>query len=320
MLLSTVRRTVRERALLDADDHVLVACSGGPDSTVLLDVLHRLRNELGLTLCAASIDHGLRPESAHEVAQVRAFASSLGVPFVSATVEVGAEGASLQAKARARRYEALNRLAREQSATRIAVGHTRDDQAETVLARLLRGAGIRGLSGIEPKRKDGVVRPLIDCRRDLVRAYAVEHELPFLDDPSNHQPAFERVRIRHDVLPVLRAEDPRIVDHLSDLADEAVELQTYIASEVPPPAPGDPPNVAIEALRSLAPPVRLHWIRDWIARHTGLSPNRAHLVQIGRLLQGRGEVLLGSGWAVSRVETSLRLEYRAHRRTRSHRP
>jgi tRNA(Ile)-lysidine synthase len=141
-----------------------------------------------------------------------------------------------------------------------------------------------------------------------------------VDDPSNHQPAFERVRIRHNVLPVLRAEDPRIVDHLSALADEAAELHTYIAAEVPPPAPGDPPRVEIEALLSLAPPVRLHWIREWIARHTGLSPNRAHLMQIGRLLQGPGEVLLGSGWAVSRDGTSLSLEYRAHRRTRSHRP
>ena len=81
MITSTVRRTVRERALLSPGDHVLVACSGGPDSTTLLHVLHRLRSELGITLCAASIDHGLRPESASEVEQVGAFARTLGVPF-----------------------------------------------------------------------------------------------------------------------------------------------------------------------------------------------------------------------------------------------
>ena len=116
MITSTVRRTVRERGLLSPRDHVLVACSGGPDSTALLHVLHRLRQELGITLCAASIDHGLRPESAEEVRQVGAFAAELGVPFVGARVTVSAEGASIQARARELRYRALHEIAASQSA------------------------------------------------------------------------------------------------------------------------------------------------------------------------------------------------------------
>lgn len=320
MIVPTVRRTVRERALLDAGDHVLVACSGGPDSTVLLHVLHRLRNELGFTLCVACIDHGLRPESAEEVRQVEMFAGTLGLPFVSAKVDVGADGGSIQARARERRYEALHELKAQQSATRIAVGHTRDDQAETVLGRLLRGSGVRGLAGIEPKRADGVVRPLIECRRDAVRRYAVEHALPFVDDPSNHEVAFERVRLRHEVLPVLEAEDPRLIEHLAALADEAAELQAFVASKAPS-APAEPaPVLDVHALLALDPPVRLHWIREWIAGRTGVTPNRAHLTQIGRLLRSSGEVLLGSGWSVSRGEGGLTLEYRENRRTRSHRP
>jgi tRNA(Ile)-lysidine synthase len=320
MLLPIVRRTVRDRGLLDAGDHVLVACSGGPDSTVLLHVLHRLRNELGITLCAASIDHGLRPESADEVRQVGVFASSLGVPFVSAKVDVEPNGPSLQARARELRYDALRELAQRRSASAIAVGHTQSDQAETVLGRLLRGAGIRGLAGIEPKRSDGVVRPLIDCGRAAVREYAVAHELPFVDDPSNHQLEFERVRIRQEVLPVLEREDPRVVEHLSAIADEAAELQAWVARAAPPIALDETATVDIEGLLTLEPPVRLHWIREWIVARTGLAPSRAHLSQIGRLLQGSGEVLLGSGWSVSRAENRLTLEYRAHRRTRSHRP
>ncbi len=319
MITSTVRRTVRERALLCAGDHVLVACSGGPDSTVLLHVLHQLRNELGVTLCAASIDHGLRPESAAEVEQVAAFAASLGVPFVPGRVEMPTEGPSLQARARELRYRALHEIALAQSAGSVAVGHTQDDQAETVLARMLRGTGVRGLSGIEARRADGVIRPLIDCRRHQVLDYASERGLPFVNDPSNHQRAFERVRIRHEVLPALAEEDPRIVEHLCDLSDEASELEAYIDAMTPDLPSRGARFVSGQTLSGLPAPVRVRWLRAWIARETGLTPSRAHLTEVGRLVTGRGEVLLGSGWSVRRESDGLSLEYREHRRTRSNR-
>ncbi len=319
MITSTVRRTVRERALVSHGDHVLVACSGGPDSTTLLHVLHRLRSELGITLCAASIDHGLRPESASEAEQVGAFASTLGVPFYSARVEVPREGASIQARARELRYRALQELAAAHNAARIAVGHTQDDQAETVLARVLRGAGLRGLGGIEARRSDGVIRPLFDCPRSDVRTYAVGRALPFVDDPSNHQRAFERVRIRHEVLPMLVAEDPQVVEHLCALSDEAAELNAYLDAQLPELPPAGNRFVSTETVTELPAPLRIRWLRSWISRETGLTPNRSHLTELGRLLTGQGEVLLGSGWSVCRQSGGLLLEYREHRRTRSNR-
>lgn len=319
MITSTVRRTVRERALLSAGEHILVACSGGPDSTALLHVLHRLRREVGVTLCVASIDHGLRPESAAEVDDVAALAATLGLPFYRRRIEVPREGASIQGRARELRYQALREIAEARGAVAIAVGHTQDDQAETVLARMLRGAGLRGLSGIEARRADGVIRPLLDCRRSEVRAYAVEHGLPFVDDPSNHQRAFERVRIRHEVLPALLAEDPRLIEHIAALSDEAAELNAYLDAQLPPlPPPGDT-ICSLELLRELAAPLRIRWLRAWIARETELTPSRSHLVELDRLLTGRGEVLLGSGWSVCRKSGGLSLEYREHRRTRSNR-
>ena len=319
MITSTVRRTVRERALVSPGDHVLVACSGGPDSTALLHVLHRLRSELGITLCVASIDHGLRPESASEVEHVGAFASTLGVPFYPVRVDLATEGVSIQARARELRYGALREVARAHGAVRIAVGHTQDDQAETVLARVLRGAGLRGLEGIEARRMDGVIRPLLDCRRPDVRAYAEARALPFVDDPSNHQRAFERVRIRHEVLPTLEAEDPRVVEHLCALSDEAAELNAYLDARLPDLPPAGERFVRTETLSELPAPIRIRWLRSWISRETSLTPSRSHLTEVGRLLTGQGEVLLGSGWSICRHGGGLSLEYREHRRTRSNR-
>lgn len=317
MITSTARRTLRERALVEPGEHVLVACSGGPDSTVLLHVLDRLRLDMGITLCAASIDHGLRPESESEVVGVEAFARSLGVPFRSARIEVPKEGASIQARARELRYQALHDIARQWKATRIAVGHTQDDQAETVLARVLRGAGVRGLTGIEAGRADGVIRPLFDCRRADVLAYAQERELPFIEDPSNHQRAYERVRIRHEVLPTLLREDARVVEHLCALGDEAAQLNAALDAGLPElPARGERCLEVTEVAR-FEPPVQVRWLRLWLARETGLTPNRSHLTDVSRLLTAPGEVLLGSGWLVHRQGDRLLLEYREHRRTRS---
>ena len=125
--------------------------------------------------------------------------------------------------------------------------------------------------------------------------------------------------MRHELLPILRAEDPRIVDHLASLADEAAELTAYL-DDVTPGLPEESTHrVSDEALEAMAPPVRRHWLRAWIARETGQPLSRSHLLQIGRLLRADGEVLLGSGWAVRRGEGGLLLEYREHRTTRSNR-
>lgn len=319
MIDAIVRRTLVERALIERGDHVLVACSGGPDSTALLDVLHRLRNEVGITLVIASIDHGLRDESAAEVAAVGEFAESLGLPFHAARVELAKNEPSLQARARAERYASLQRIADGASATRIAVGHTQDDQAETVLARILRGSGLRGLAGIEPRRADRVIRPLIDCSRADVRSHAERRRLPFFEDPSNRQGAFERSRIRHSLLPRLLEEDPQVVAHLAALADQAAEINAWIEEQLPDlPSQGEL-RTSISPLLDERPPVRALWLQRWIGRETGIDVHRPHLIEIGRLLQGQGEVLLGSGWSVRPEGGDLLLEYRARRRTRSNR-
>ena len=294
---------------------MLVACSGGPDSLALVHVLARLADDFRISLRVASVDHGIRPEAAEEVARVGAFASSLGLPFSPVRVEV-ARGPSLQGCARRARYDALLALAREHEARVVAVGHTLDDQAETVIGRMIRGAGVGGLAGIAPARADGVVRPLIDCRRVDVEAHLSRHGLTPVRDPSNDDQGFERVRIRQHVLPLLVAEDPQLVAHLGELADDARALDGWIASEVDRLLAAQPRPVPVSVLRDAPRPLRRAALRRLALDTTGRDPGRAHLEAMDRALGGRGEVLLGQGWG-ARVEAGQWRIARSHRRTRS---
>jgi tRNA(Ile)-lysidine synthase len=200
-LLDTVRRTVRRHAMLAAGDSVLVAVSGGADSTALLHLLRHLVPEWDLRLTAVHVDHRLRPESAAEAEHVRRLGARIGVPVITVAVDVERRG-SLEEAARRARYAALEAEADRAGAARIALGHTLDDQAETVLMRLLEGTGLRGLAGIPPVR-GRVIRPLLDVRRRALRAALVEAGLEWIEDPSNQDPKFLRNRIRLDVLPRL---------------------------------------------------------------------------------------------------------------------
>jgi tRNA(Ile)-lysidine synthase len=307
-VLARVRRSILERGLLARGDRVLAACSGGPDSVALVHALHRIGPELGIEVSVASVDHGLRPEAADEVAWVGAFAEGLALPFRPLRVTVP-PGPSLQAAARRVRYEALRGAAQALGARRIATGHTLDDQAETVLARLLRGAGVAGLSGISPKRRDGVVRPLLDCTRAEVRAHLAHHGLRWLEDPSNQDPRFERVRLRSQVLPMLAEEDPQVRVHLAQLADEARVTARWAqrrARRILARA-AHPDRLRTARLRSLGPPVRRALLRQWVARATGADPGRAHLEALEHALRGRGEVWLPGGARVVASPGELRL-------------
>jgi tRNA(Ile)-lysidine synthase len=221
-LLRLCERLVRDEALFGRGDVVLCACSGGPDSTALLHVLALLQKRVGHRLFAHGVDHGLRPEASAELDLARQVAEGRGVPFEVTRVEVG-PGSNLMARARAARLEALGRAASRASARVIATGHTADDRAETLLLRLLRGAGPRGLAVLPPSAPGPggtrLIRPLLRARRADVLAHIRRHELPFAEDPSNADPRFSRVRVRRELIPLLVDLSPRIVEHLCSLAD-----------------------------------------------------------------------------------------------------
>ncbi|HXA28910.1 MAG TPA: tRNA lysidine(34) synthetase TilS [Candidatus Angelobacter sp.] len=223
-----VARALDGDAVLLPGERLVVACSGGPDSTALLDALARLAPPRRLDLCVAHVDHGLREGSADEASMVEAVAAARGLAFHALRVSV-APGGSLQDRARTARHQALRSLAAEVGASAIALGHTADDQAETVLMRALSGATPRALRAMSPR--DGMLaRPLLRVWRAQASAYCAVLGLPVLDDPSNADPRFLRSRVRHELLPALEAVFPAARRRLVALA----EHQRRLAAETPP--------------------------------------------------------------------------------------
>jgi tRNA(Ile)-lysidine synthase len=234
-MLSTMLRTIREQALFARGERVLVAISGGPDSTAMLDALRVVAPRLGLVLEAATVDHGLRPESGAEADLVVARCRALGISCERVAVDVRAVRArhvSWQDAARRARLAALEAVATRQGCASVALGHTADDQAETVLFRILRGTGVAGLAGI-PYRRGRLVRPLLDVRRSEVLRLLARRRVPFIEDPSNADRRFARARLRHEWIPSLARENPRLVDALLALAADARRV-------APGPAPAAP--------------------------------------------------------------------------------
>jgi tRNA(Ile)-lysidine synthase len=279
-LRAAVERTLRRHAMLAGGETVLVAVSGGADSVTLLHLLKALAPDWRLTLHVLHVDHQLRPDSARDAAFVRALGARLGIPVEVATVQV-APGESVEAAARRARYAALEACADRLGAGRIAVAHTADDQAETVLMRLLEGTGVRGLAGIPPVR-GRVIRPLIDCRRPALEAELRRAGLDWVEDPSNHDPKFLRNRVRHELLPLLAGSySPGIADTLRRVAalarDSVDALDRVATTELARLAAVEEGAVTLPLgpLRELPRPVAAEVLRQAAARLGSRAPLRA---------------------------------------------
>jgi tRNA(Ile)-lysidine synthase len=196
---------------------VVVAVSGGPDSTACAFLVTEARPDL--TAVLAHVRHGLRDDR-HDVAAVRTQASWLGVDLEVVEVVVDPSGRGVEAEARTQRYAALRRVARSRDAGWLLVGHTADDQAETVLLRLARGTGVPGLGGMPPLRGD-VLRPLLRLRRQDVHRFVELEGLPHAVDPTNRDTRLARNRVRHELLPALSRVGPDVVGALARLAELA---------------------------------------------------------------------------------------------------
>jgi len=231
-LEQTVLETIRRLRMLVPGDRVGVAVSGGADSVALLRILENLRDNLGITLLVIHFDHQLRGADSEADADFAAgLARRSGLDFAIARENVAQaaqqRGWNLEDAARRLRYGFFQRLIEEGRATRIAVAHTADDQAETVLAHLFRGTGLPGLAGIYPC-VGSVVRPLLVTRREQLRQFLRERNQSWREDATNRDVRRLRARIRQQLLPILERDfSPAIVGHLNELARLAREEETF---------------------------------------------------------------------------------------------
>ena len=219
--VAAVRNAVRASvAGLAPGDLVLAACSGGPDSLALAAALAFVAPRAGLRAGAVTVDHGLQDGSADRALTVAAALRDLGLdPVRVATVTVGGDGGP-EAAARDARYAALSAAAAEAGAAAVLLGHTLDDQAETVLLGLARGSGSRSLAGM-PRRRGLFIRPLLGVRRAVTAAACEALGLPAWSDPHNADRRFTRVRVRLDALPALEAAlGPGVAEALARTADQ----------------------------------------------------------------------------------------------------
>ena len=236
MLADKVRDTIARHNMFAPGQRVGVAVSGGADSVCLLYLLHELAPTWGLHLNVIHIDHGIRgPASQSDAEFVRALAVQFALPFHFRRVDALAADDNLEQAGRRLRQQFYSELRGQGAVHRIATGHTRSDQAETVLYRFLRGSGLAGLSGIRPLTTDGVVRPLLDCTRVEIRTWLEERQIEWREDATNCDLTYARNRIRHELLPQLRREyNPNLDETLAKMAELAQDEEAYWIGQLQP--------------------------------------------------------------------------------------
>ncbi len=310
-----VAKAIRARGLLQPGQKVLVAVSGGPDSVALLSVLHALSPAWDLSLTVVHCHYGLRGrESDADARFVTTLCRRLAIPCLVAPLSVTQRGpgltSSLQERAREARYRLFRKLAADLRAERVALGHNADDQAETVLLRMLRGAGLRGLAGMPHIRERFFVRPLLSISRQEILSYLKTAQLSYRTDSSNAKPIYFRNRVRHELLPVVQALAPAAIRILARQADvlrdddrlldalAARRLKQIIRSH-------DPATVMLDRTALLEQPVALQ--RRILRRALqGLLPSSGtpRSDQLMSLLASLSSPRSGGAWQVGAVSVA----------------
>jgi tRNA(Ile)-lysidine synthase len=326
-----------DTALLKPGLRLAVGLSGGADSVALVRALAERSKQLGLVLHAAHLHHGLRGEEADgDLAFAHALADELGLPFHEARVDVGTaakeQGETIEEAARRLRYRWFRQLMASGEVEAVATAHTRDDQAETVLAKFLRGAWTEGLSGIHPVidfPEGRIVRPLLGATRVEIEAYLGSLGQGWREDSSNRHLTFTRNRIRHELLPLLEGWNPQLREHLARMAvlarDEEAWWQTELARMAPQfILPGravrgggrstgegraDSRSIDVTRLASLTPALQRRLLR-YAAEQLGASPDFSATEALRTMaLAGRAgqKLQLAQGLSAERTARELRL-------------
>jgi tRNA(Ile)-lysidine synthase len=318
-LLSRVKGIIRRYNMIEPRDYIGVAVSGGIDSVVLLDILASLRDELHISLLVLHLNHGMRGEEAKRDQRfVQTLSKQYALPCFDKKVDVPRyrEEYSLspQVAARELRYRFFEEAIETHDLDKVAIGQTADDQAETVLMRLIRGGGARGLKGI-PSVRGGYIRPLIEVWHKELLTYARHKGLSFVQDSSNLKNDYLRNRIRHDLLPTLQEYNPTIKEQLLHLAQVLGEDESYLEGLTDEVAKrivaGDEErSIPIPQLLSLSPALQSRILqRAFVGLSSGGVLEYPHIKGIKKLIQGSGGskrfALPGGYWAQRNYDTLI---------------
>lgn len=231
-LIRTINHTLKSHNLFPENSRILVACSGGPDSMALLYLLQDIATHRHTTykIGVAIVDHCIRPESKDEVLWLQHQVEELGLPFYSATFDVPhlskEHKKSEETIGRQVRYQWLNEIAQSEGYDYISVAHHKDDQAESILAHIIRGSGLNGLTGMSVVQSEyaiPVVRPLLDVTKENLLAYIGTKHISYCVDSTNEDVRYQRNRIRHRIIPELEAVNPNVVDAIVRLGSSVNE-------------------------------------------------------------------------------------------------
>jgi tRNA(Ile)-lysidine synthase len=314
-MLDNVAEFIARHCMFENGQRAGIAVSGGADSVFLLHALHELAPRWNLKLSVVHIEHGIRgAASVADEEFVAKLAAGFGLQFHIHRADVPTIEANLEQGARNVRRAFYAELVTSGQVDRIATGHTRSDQAETVLYRLLRGSGLAGLSGILPVTKEGLVRPLLDLHRADIECWLRERRIAWNEDETNRDPAYARNRLRHEILPLLRqAFNPRLDEALANLATLAQDEESYWQSELArqPQVPNPQSPIPTPLLAQTSPAVARRLIRRAIESAKGdlRQIDFAHVERIldmARSSSGHGRVQL-PGLDVCRSHDWLRI-------------
>ncbi len=325
IFLDSFIHMVQDNELFPPQVRIVLAVSGGADSLALLHVCATQQERLQCVFHVATLDHQLRPESASDVAFVQQMAQELGLPCTTGQADVqaylDAHGAGLEDAARRARYDFLADVAQSLNTAYVATAHHADDQAETVLMRLLRGAGLAGLSGMRPRSplpyhpQITLLRPLLSVRREAIETYCDTHQLEPRQDTSNTDTTFFRNAVRHEILPYLREFNPQMDEALLRLADilavdNAYLMQQFEETVRPQMHFDDRVTLPLEAFRVWHQSMQRRALRI-AALHCGSEPGYDHLTaacelartgQVGHKALFPGDVRLRVGYDSLYVE------------------
>lgn len=270
-MLNKLQKLLRQYEMVSPGDHVICAVSGGADSVALLFGMYLLREKLGIRLSAAHFNHHLRAEeSDRDEIFVREFCHRYDIPLEVGSAQIVSGKKGLEAAAREARYGFFATLS-----GKIATAHTADDNAETVLMHLVRGTGLRGLGGISPINGN-IIRPMLTVTRQEVLAFLEEYCLHFVEDSSNAGDDFLRNRLRHRVMPLLKAENPRLAENVSEMAMQLREDAD--ALEVTDALP------IVSRLREMPTALRSRAISRFLKENGVLEPERSHIHAVEALV------------------------------------